>query len=401
MALLQLRNVRESGVESTLQAREEDARPTPARLIADARRIVVKVGSSLLIDPSGQGARTEWLASLADDLAALRARSKEIVLVSSGAVALGRAYLGMKRSVRLDHKQAAAAAGQALLIRAWEQALARHDVPVAQLLLTMDDSERRRRWLNARATLETLLAHKALPVINENDSVATEELRYGDNDRLSARAAQMVRSDLLILLSDVDGLYTADPARDPSAEHIPFVASVDDEIHAFAADAATAGHGSGGMRTKLAAAQIASGAGCATIIASGHGDHPIRRLEESARATVVAAHGSPARAYKQWIAGALAPAGSLVVDEGAARALAAGKSLLPAGVVGVEGEFERGSCLAILDREGREIGRGICGYGAAEARAIMGCASDRFEALLGWRGPDALIHRDDLVMLAR
>ena len=388
-------------MESTLRTLEDNGRPTPARLIDDARRIVVKVGSSLLIDPSGQGARTEWLARLADDLAALRGRSKQIVLVSSGAVALGRAYLGMKRSDRLDHKQAAAAAGQALLIRAWEQALARHDVPVAQLLLTMDDSEQRRRWLNARATLEMLLAHKALPVINENDSVATEELRYGDNDRLSARTAQMVRSDLLILLSDVDGLYTADPARDPSAVHIPYVASVDDEVQAFAADAAAAGHGSGGMRTKLAAAQIASGAGCATIIASGHGDHPIRRLEESARATVVAAHGSPARAYKQWIAGALAPAGTLVVDEGAARALTAGKSLLPAGVVRVDGEFERGSCLAIVDKEGREIGRGLCTYAAGEARAIMGSASDRFEALLGWRGPDALIHRDDLVMLAR
>ncbi|MGZ8312361.1 MAG: glutamate 5-kinase [Allosphingosinicella sp.] len=386
-------------MDSTRRAGTDESQSKPARLLAQSRRIVVKVGSSLLIDPHGEGARADWLASLADDLADLRGRGKEIVLVSSGAVALGRKYLGVKRSARLDHKQAAAAAGQARLIRAWEEALAPHSIPVAQLLLTYDDTERRRRWLNARATIEMLLAHKALPVINENDSVATDELRYGDNDRLSAHAAQMVRADLLILLSDVDGLHTADPARNPDAEHIPFLETIDAATEALAGNAAAEGHGSGGMRTKLAAARIASAAGCATLIASGRAPHPIRALAEGARATVVAAHGSPARAYKQWIAGSLATAGRLVVDDGAARALAAGKSLLPAGVAVVEGEFERGSCLAVVDPAGREIGRGICAYSSAEARAIMGFASDRFEAKLGWRGPDALIHRDDLVML--
>ena len=381
--------------------REGQGSATPAALVAASRRIVVKVGSSLLIDPSGQALRGVWLDSLASDLAELRRRGKDVVLVSSGAVALGRAYLGLKRSARLDIKQAAAAAGQARLMQAWEKALAPHGVRVAQLLLTYDDTERRRRWLNARATIEVLLAQQAIPVINENDSVATDELRYGDNDRLSARAAQMVRGDLLVLLSDVDGLFTADPARDPAAEHVAFVGEIDARIEAWAADASASGHGSGGMRSKLAAARIASAAGCATLIASGRDPHPLRALEEGARATLVAAHGSPGRAYKQWIAGALAPAGTLAVDAGAARALAAGRSLLPAGVTAVEGEFERGACLAIVDPDGREIGRGIAAYGAADARAIAGCASERFEALLGWRGPDELIHRDDLVMLAR
>ena len=388
-------------MESAKRAERAEASATPAALIAASRRIVVKVGSSLLIDPSERGPRRDWLESLAADLADLRGRGKEIVLVSSGAVALGRSYLGLKRSARLDRKQAAAAAGQALLMQAWERALAPHSIRVAQLLLTYDDTERRRRWLNARATIEVLLAHDAIPVINENDSVATDELRYGDNDRLSARAAQMVRGDLLVLLSDVDGLYTADPARDAAAEHVPFVGEIDARIEGYAAEALAAGHGSGGMRTKIAAARIASAAGCATLIASGRDAHPLRRLEEGARATVVAAHGSPGRAYKQWIAGTLATAGTLRVDAGAARALSSGRSLLPAGVVEVEGEFERGACLAIVDADGREIGRGICAYGSADARALLGCPSDQFEARLGWRGPDELIHRDDLVMLGR
>ena len=391
----------EDAVEAVKRATEGQGAATPAALIAASRRVVVKVGSSLLIDPSERGPRRDWLESLAEDLAALRARGKDIVLVSSGAVALGRSYLGLKRSARLDRKQAAAAAGQALLMQAWERALAPHGIRVAQLLLTYDDTERRRRWLNARATIEMLLAHDAIPVINENDSVATDELRYGDNDRLSARAAQMVRGDLLILLSDVDGLYTADPARDAAAEHVPYVGEIDARIEGYAAEASATGPGSGGMRTKIAAARIASAAGCATLIASGRDPHPLRNLEDGARATLVAAHGSPGRAYKQWIAGALATAGTLVVDAGAAKALAGGRSLLPAGVVAVEGEFERGACLGIADAQGREIGRGICAYGSADARLILGAPSERFEALLGWRGPDELIHRDDLVMLGR
>jgi glutamate 5-kinase len=305
----------------------------------------------------------------------------------------------MKRPARLDQKQAAAAAGQSLLMQAWQQALA--PIAVAQLLLTYEDTERRRRWLNARATIETLLAHKALPVINENDSVATDELRFGDNDRLSARAAQMVGADLLILLSDVDGLYTADPARNPSATFIPHVSRIDAAVEASAGGAVAEGLGSGGMRTKIAAARIAMAAGCATLIASGREDHPLRRLAEGARATIVAAAGSPGRAYKQWIAGTLEPAGCLVVDDGAASALAAGKSLLPAGVAEVRGDCERGSCLGIVDRSGREIGRGISAYDSGEARRIAGHASSRIEELLGYGGPDELIHRDDMVVHGR
>jgi glutamate 5-kinase len=247
-----------------------------AALLAGARRVVVKVGSSLLIQAEG-GVRAAWLARLADDVAALRGAGKEVVVVSSGAVALGRRHLGLRPSGRLDHKQAAAAAGQTLLMQAWEAAFAPHAVPTAQLLLTFDDTERRRRWLNARATIAVLLAQGALPVINENDSVATDELRYGDNDRLSARVAQMIKADLLLLLSDVDGLYSADPARDPEAEHIAEVQEVDASIEAMAAGPAS-GIGSGGMRSKLVAARIASGAGCATLIASGRDEHPIDAL---------------------------------------------------------------------------------------------------------------------------
>jgi glutamate 5-kinase len=370
-----------------------------AALLSSARRVVVKIGSSLVIQAEEGGVRAAWLSGLADDIVALRTAGKEVVVVSSGAVALGRRHLGLRPSARLDHKQAAAAAGQTLLMQAWEAAFAAHGVPTAQLLLTFDDTEQRRRWLNARATITVLLAQGALPVINENDSVATDELRYGDNDRLSARVAQMIKADLLLLLSDVDGLYRADPARDPGAAHVPEVAEVDDRVEAMAGAAGAIG--SGGMRSKLVAARIASGAGCATLIASGREDHPIDALTRGARATLVAARGSATGAYKQWIAGTLKPAGSVAVDAGAARALAAGKSLLPAGIVSVSGAFERGVCLSILDPDGRELARGISAYNSEEARAIAGHATSRIENLLGYGGPDALIHRDDLVMLAR
>ena len=297
-------------------------------------------------------------------------------------------------------KQAAAAAGQPLLMQAWERAFAPFGIPTAQLLLTLDDTESRRRWLNGRATMEVLLASGALPVINENDSVATEELRYGDNDRLSARVAQMMQCDLLILLSDVDGLYTANPARDPGARHVPHVESITDEIERCAGDASGAGVGSGGMRTKLAAARIAQGFGCATIIASGQIDHPLGRLlSGEARSTLIDAAGSPARAYKQWIAGTLVPAGSIRIDDGAVRALQSGKSLLPAGVRAVEGSFERGVCLRVLDPNGREVARGITAYTSAETEAILGCPSAGIEGRLGYSGPDELIHRDDLVLM--
>lgn len=370
-------------------------------LLASARRVVVKIGSSLIIDPDGEGICEAWLASLAADLVSLAESGTRIVVVSSGAVALGRRRLGLQRSARLDRKQAAAAAGQNLLMQAWDRALSPHGLVPAQLLLTFEDTETRRRWLNARATLEVLLAQRAVPVINENDSVATDELRYGDNDRLSARVAQMVRADLLILLSDVDGLYSADPARDSDARHIPFVPQVTPEIDALAGGAGASGVGSGGMRTKLEAARIASAAGCATLIASGRRRHPLAALADGAPATLIAAKGSPAGAYKHWIAGTLSPAGTLLVDGGAVRALAAGRSLLPAGVVAVEGEFERGACVSVRGPGGVEIARGIVAYNAAEARAVAGLSSVAIENRLGWCGPDELIHRDDLAMVKR
>ncbi len=369
-----------------------------ASLLGRARRVTVKVGSSLLIGADGD-VRRDWLATLAGDLAGLQREGKQVIVVSSGAVALGRARLPLKKVRQLAAKQAAAATGQPLLMQAWQAALAEFGIPTAQLLLTIDDTESRRRWLNARATVEMLLAGGALPVVNENDSVATAELRYGDNDRLSARVAQMVRSDLLILLSDVDGLYTADPARDPGAKHLSFLDSLPPEILAYAGDATSGGVGTGGMRTKLAAAEIARGFGCATIIAAGHDDHPLGSLAEGARATLIAAAGSPGRAYKQWIRGTLAPAGSVTIDEGAVRALVAGRSLLPAGVRSVEGVFERGVCLRVLAADGHEVARGLSAYTSAEAAAIQGRASGEIEACLGFRGPDELIHRDDLVLL--
>ena len=374
--------------------------PSAAALIAGARRITIKVGSSLLVDASGSGLRRAWLATLGEDLAMLREGERQVLLVSSGAVALGRTHLGLKRSARLDLKQAAAAAGQPLLMQAWEAEMARFGIPTAQLLLTIEDTESRRRWLNARATLEVLLKQGALPVINENDSVATEELRYGDNDRLSARAAQLVRSDLLILLSDVDGLYTADPAKNPDARHVPYLSAITDEAESWAAGASAAGPGTGGMRTKLAAARIASGSGCATVIASGQVEHPLRRLAAGeARATLVAATDSPAGAYKTWIAGTLTPAGSLVIDDGAAQALVQGRSLLPAGVREVSGRFERGACLRVLNLAGRELARGISAYGSAEAEAIRGTRQSEAAERLGYAGPAEVIHRDDLVLM--
>lgn len=371
-----------------------------AAAIANARRVTVKIGSSLLMAEPGSGIRRDWLATVGADLAALRAEGKQLVVVSSGAVALGRNRLGLPRSARLDSKQAAAAAGQTLLMQGWEDSVGRFGLHTAQLLLTVEDTESRRRWLNARATLEVLLARGALPIVNENDSVATEELRYGDNDRLSARVAQLVRSDLLVLLSDVDGLYTANPERDADARHIPYVEALTEEVDSWAGGAATGGVGSGGMRTKIAAARIAQGCGCATLIASGQDDHPLRRLAAGeARATLIPATGTPASAYKQWIAGTLTPAGSLVVDEGAVRALAAGRSLLPAGVRAVSGAYERGACLRILDPAGREIARGIAAYNSAETEAIAGRSSAEIEVRLGWRGPDELIHRNDMVLM--
>lgn len=374
-------------------------------ILASAQRIVIKVGSALLIDAERGVVDGGWLAILAADIARLRARGAQALIVSSGAVALGRRRLGLapRGELELAEKQAAAAAGQSLLMRAWEEALAPHDLNAAQVLLTRDDTEVRRRWLNARATVETLLRLHAIPIVNENDTVATEEIRYGDNDRLAARVAQMIGADLLVLLSDVDGLYTADPRRDPDARHIPTVETLTPEIEAMAGGAnLTGGVGTGGMATKLAAARIAHGAGCATLVTLGRrdGQGPLRAVETGARATLFAAHATPALAYKQWIAGSLAPQGSLRVDDGAAAALRAGKSLLPAGVTAVDGRFGKGDAVLVCDAAGREVARGLSAYGAQEAEAILGLRSDAIEAALGYRGPSALIHRDDLVLTA-
>lgn len=373
--------------------------PTAADALAGARRVVVKIGSSLLVDAATRRVTAPWLAALATDLARLRGEGREVIVVSSGSIALGRGRLGAALGARLEDKQAAASVGQSLLMAAWQAAFEPHGLIVGQVLLTRDDTERRRRWLNARATVQALLAHGVIPVVNENDTVATEEIRYGDNDRLAARAAQLARADLLILLSDVDGLYTADPRRDPASAHLPHIAVLTPDILAMGGGAnAEAGVGTGGMATKLAAAQIARSAGCATIIASGQVQAPLSAVAAGARATLIAAPDGPMAAYKQWIAGSLAPAGQLTLDDGAVAALKRGKSLLPAGVTAVSGGFEKGDCVRLVDASTRTVGVGLVAYAAEEAAKIRGRRSDEIEALLGYRGASVLIHRDDMVL---
>jgi glutamate 5-kinase len=366
--------------------------------LAAARRIVVKVGSTLLVGADG-AADAHWLHAFAADIARVRERGQQVLVVSSGAVALGRRRLGLaRRALTMPEKQAAAAAGQSALRRAWEEAFEPHRLACAQVLLTRDDTEVRRRWLNARATVETLLALGVIPVVNENDTVVTEEIRYGDNDRLAARVAQMIGADVLVLLSDVDGLYSADPRRDPAARHIPRVPQLTAEIEATAGGAnARAGLGTGGMATKLAAAKIASAAGCATVITLGHRPSPLAALEAGEPATVIEPATTPAAAYKAWIAGSLAPAGALVVDEGAAAAVRRGKSLLAAGVRRVEGRFGKGDAVVIRGEDGGEIARGLSRYDAADAARICGLKSAAIEPELGYTaGP--LVHADDLAL---
>lgn len=361
------------------------------------RRIVIKIGSALLTDASGSVNR-DWLAGIAEDIAALRASGRQVLVVSSGAIAIGSRLLGVnRRRARLEELQAAAAAGQVRLVHAYQEMLQAHQVAVAQVLLTLEDTEDRRRFLNARGTLEKLLEHGVVPVINENDTVATDEIRYGDNDRLAARVAQMVMADGLLLLSDIDGLYTADPKRDPEARHIPEVERVTPEILAMAGGSQSI-DGSGGMATKLQAARIATRAGCATIVADGTARRPVKALMDSARRTRFRAVGSPAAVRKQWLAGALKVRGSLELDAGAAAALAGGRSLLPVGVVGVTGTFSRGDPVALVDGKGIELGRGLAAYESGEAAKIAGCRSEDIEGRLGYRGRSVMIHRDDLVM---
>jgi glutamate 5-kinase len=375
------------------------AAPSPPDL-RTARRVVVKIGSALVVDDRTAAPREAWLAGVAADVAALRARGTEVILVSSGAIALARRALGLtRRKLRLEEKQAAAAVGQIRLAGAWATALSGVGLNAAQLLLTLEDSEDRRRYLNARATLGTLLSLGCIPVINENDTVATTEIRFGDNDRLAARVAEMVEADALVLLSDIDGLYTADPRKDPGAAHLPVVPQLTEEIMAMGGEPPP-GYSSGGMRTKLIAARIATGAGCAMAIALGQQDRPLRAMEQGARCSWFLPEPAGRSARKRWIAGSLAPLGVLVVDDGAARALARGSSLLPAGLRAVEGEFRRGDPVSVRNAAGQELARGLVAYDAGDAARIAGHRSEQLEAILGWRGRDEIIHRDDLVVLA-
>jgi glutamate 5-kinase len=367
--------------------------------LMQARRIVVKVGSALLVDAESARVNRAWLETLVEDLLRLRKRGQRVILVSSGAIALGRRRLGLKHgTLRLEESQAAAAVGQIRLAHAYKELLESNDVTVAQVLLTLEDSERRRRYLNARATLESLLELGALPVINENDTVATAEIRYGDNDRLAARVAQMTGADCLVLLSDVAGLYSADPNRDPHARLIPEVRQLTPEIEAMGGRPASQ-LGSGGMAAKIAAARIALAAGCHMCIAAGAPRHPLRRIEEGAECTWFIPTATPAAARKQWIAGTLRPAGAITIDAGALRALLEGRSLLPAGVTGTRGRFDRGDTVSVLAADGVEVARGIIAYSDADAARIMGRKSSEIAELLGFRGRDEMIHRDDLVLL--
>ncbi|MCC6467906.1 MAG: glutamate 5-kinase [Alphaproteobacteria bacterium] len=374
------------------------ARPATASPLLAARRVVLKIGSALLVDDATGEVRRGWLDALADDIAEARGRGQEVLIVSSGAIAVGRHHLNLHgRTLKLEEKQAAAATGQSRLTHAYQEALARHGITVAQVLLTFDDTEERRRHLNARGTLSELLRLGAVPVINENDTVATEEIRYGDNDRLAARVAQMTSADALILFSDIDGLYTADPRKDKGARHLPEIGEMTAAIEAMAGKAPP-GYSSGGMVTKLAAARIAMAAGCRMAIADGRAAHPLQALADGARCTWFVPPTSPPQARKGWIAGSLRASGTLVVDDGAAAALGKGKSLLPAGVVRVTGDFERGDAVAVENRQGKRLGRGLVAYSSQDCQRIIGHKSGEIAAILGYRGRDEMIHRDDLVL---
>lgn len=365
--------------------------------IATASRVVVKVGSALLVDPQSRALRRDWMASLAADLAGLRARRRDVLVVSSGAIALGRQVLGLPAGMlTLEQAQACAAVGQIRLARAWEEALEPHGLKTAQILLTLEDTQNRRRYLNSRATLATLLKLGVTPIVNENDTVATDEIRYGDNDRLAARVALTAGAEALVLLSDIDGLYTADPRRDPAARRLDVVPEITPEIEAMASGPASE-TARGGMTTKLLAAKIALQGGCAMAIAPGAPFHPLQRLEHGGAATWFLPHTSPAAARKQWIAG-LKPQGVLIVDEGAAAALREGKSLLPAGLVRAEGAFERGDSVELHSPDGVALGVALAGYAASAAARIAGVQSGAIAGILGHPGRSVLAHREDIVI---
>jgi glutamate 5-kinase len=370
--------------------------------LASFRRIVVKVGSSLLVDAAAGSLKRDWLASLAADIAALHKEKRDILVVSSGAIALGRAVLKLPAgALKLEDSQAAAAVGQIALARAWSEHLSAHALTAGQVLVTLGDTEERRRYLNARSTIAKLLEWRAVPVINENDTVATSEIRYGDNDRLAARVATMMSADLLVLLSDVDGLYDKPPNLDDKnaggATLVPLVARITPEIEAMAG-ASSSAHARGGMLTKIEAAKIATSAGTHMIIASGHVAHPLQAIAGGAACTWFLTPANPVTARKKWIAGSLEPRGALVIDAGAVKALRGGKSLLPAGVVKVEGAFGRGDAVVVRGPDGAEIGRGLIAYDAEDADKIKGRSSADILSILGFGGRTEMIHRDDLVL---
>lgn len=368
-------------------------------LFARARRIVIKVGSALLVDDRKSAVRADWMGALIDDVLALRAEGRDVLIVSSGAVAVGRRLAPQipTRRTRLDEKQALAAIGQIHISHAWQDLLGRHGVGAGQVLLTLEDSENRRRYLNARSCLETLLKFGVVPVINENDTVATQEIRFGDNDRLAARVAQMASADVVVLLSDIDGLYSADPSRDPTARFIPEVTAITPEISAMAGDPQSA-HGTGGMVTKLIAARLCMEAGCAMVIAPGAQPNPLKRLRTGGRCTWFLPHSEPHTTRKAWISGSLRAEGRLYLDDGAVSALVQGRSLLPAGVRQVDGTFQRGAAVDIVGPDGQVLGKGLIAYPSDEARLLIGHKSGEIETLLGYRGRDELIHRDDMAL---
>ncbi|NNF52758.1 MAG: glutamate 5-kinase [Gammaproteobacteria bacterium] len=369
------------------------------RSLSTAKRIVLKVGSSLLVDDDSGRLNRPWLEALIGEIAALTRRGQQVVIVSSGAIALGREYLKFNSSqARLDQQQAAAAAGQIMLAHAYQELLGKHELKVAQILLTLGDTEDRRRYLNARGTLATLLERGVIPVINENDSVATDEIRYGDNDRLAARVAEMCSADCLVLLSDVNGLFDSDPTQNPDARLIPEVKRITPEIEAYASQSKTA-FGTGGMITKIAAAKICLPAGCATVIASGHRPDALAAIENGSPCTWFLPSTTPKAARKRWIAGALKPRGEIFIDAGAEKSLVAGNSLLPVGIIASMGNFERGDAVVIKNHEGHDLARGLVAYSSNDVKKIMGCQSEDTESILGYRNRDEVIHRDNLVLL--
>ena len=367
--------------------------------IRNNERIVVKIGSSLLTEVGSGQLRWDWLRDLVVDVVELRKNGCDVLLVSSGAIALGQGHLGIKRSIlKLEEKQASAAVGQILLANAYTEVFRAHHLTVAQLLLTLGDTEERRQYLNARNTMETLLHLSAIPLINENDTVATQEIRFGDNDRLAARVAEMANADLLILLSDIDGLYTNDPRLGASPEHIPLVEEISAEIESMAGPSRS-DIGSGGMRTKIEAAKIATAAGCSVIIASGGSGRILSELDDpSIRCTWFAAQQSPVAARKRWIGSNLRLDGSLVLDTGAHQALLGGKSLLPAGVIRAIGHFDRGDAVTLISESGEKVGAGICAYSSADIDRIKGHKTSEIVSILGYVGREEVVHRKDLVL---